>query len=64
MTFQEPSTKIMEGLIDLHHDIMFFLIVVAIFVLWLLLRIVHHFRVENIYTIRSDFTHHKTLETI
>jgi len=33
MTFQEPSTKIMEGLIDLHHDVMFFLIVVAVFVL-------------------------------
>lgn len=36
--FQDPATPIMEGIIDLHHHIFFFLIVVAIFVSWLVIR--------------------------
>jgi len=34
----------MESLIDLHHDIMFFLVLTAIFVLYMLLIIVYKFR--------------------
>jgi len=30
--FNKPATKIMEGLIDLHHDILFFLILISVFV--------------------------------
>jgi heme/copper-type cytochrome/quinol oxidase subunit 2 len=30
--FLRPATDIMEGIIDLHHDIMFFLIVISLFV--------------------------------
>jgi len=33
--FQDPATPIMEGLIDLHHHIFFFLIVISVFVFWL-----------------------------
>lgn len=36
VNFQDPASPIMEGITDLHHDIMFFLIIVVIFVLWLL----------------------------
>jgi cytochrome c oxidase subunit 1 len=36
INFQDPASPIMEGITDLHHDIMFFLVVVVIFVLWLL----------------------------
>lgn len=36
--FQEPATPIMEGLINLHHDIFFFLIIITIYVLWFILR--------------------------
>jgi heme/copper-type cytochrome/quinol oxidase subunit 2 len=35
--FQIPATPIMEGIIDLHHDIMFFLTFIIIFVLYLLI---------------------------
>jgi len=31
-TFQTPATEIMEKLVDLHHDIMFFLILIVTFV--------------------------------
>lgn len=31
-TFQDPATPVMEGIIDLHHDIMFVLIVLVIMV--------------------------------
>jgi heme/copper-type cytochrome/quinol oxidase subunit 2 len=32
INFQDPASPIMEGIIDLHHDIMFFLIIVVVFV--------------------------------
>jgi len=32
-TFQDPASPNMEGIIDLHHNIMFVLIVIVIFVL-------------------------------
>ena len=38
MSFQDPATPIMQGIIDLHHDIMFFVVVINIFVLWMLVR--------------------------
>jgi len=59
MTFQEPSTKIMEAIIDLHHDVMFFLIVIGIFVLGMIFTIVRYFGVSNSSTVRSNFTHHQ-----
>lgn len=36
--FQDPASPTMEGIIDLHHDICFFLLIVMVFVSWLLLR--------------------------
>lgn len=36
--FQDPATPIMEGIINLHHDLMFFLCVILIFVSWMLFR--------------------------
>ena len=41
--FQDPATPIMEGVINLHHDLMFFLWVVLVFVTWMLLRTLWHF---------------------
>lgn len=40
LAFQNPATKVMEDIIDLHHDIMFFLVLIIIFVTWMLLEIV------------------------
>lgn len=41
--FQDPATPIMEGIIDFHHDIQFYLIVIVIFVAWCLFSIVYEF---------------------
>lgn len=41
--FQDPATPIMEGIIDLHHDIGFFMLVILFFVLWMLARTLYHF---------------------
>jgi len=36
--FQDPATPIMEGIINLHHDLMFFICIISIFVTWMLSR--------------------------
>lgn len=41
--FQDPATPIMQGLIDLHHDIQFFLIAIFVFVLWMIFRALYLF---------------------
>lgn len=33
LSFQDPATPIMEGIVDLHHDIMFFLILIVVFII-------------------------------
>lgn len=38
--FQDPATSIMEGIIDLHHDIMFFIIWIVVGVIWIMFEIV------------------------
>jgi cytochrome c oxidase subunit 2 len=43
LSFQDPATPMMQGIIDLHHDIMFFIIFVVIFVTWMLARTLIHF---------------------
>ena len=45
--FQDPATPIMQGIIDLHHDIMFFLIVILVFVVWMLTRTLYHFHYKK-----------------
>jgi hypothetical protein len=65
ITFQTPATPIMEGLIDLHHDIMFFLVFIIVFVLYLLTVIVFYFH-ETPDSVRNTSTvsHHTRLEII
>jgi heme/copper-type cytochrome/quinol oxidase subunit 2 len=31
--FQDPATPVMQGIIDLHHDIFFFIVAIVLFVL-------------------------------
>jgi len=63
--FQDPATSIMENIIDLHHDITFFLVLVITFVLFLLLRVFFFFNANNKKTIRSlDLTHNSLIEII
>jgi len=45
--FQDAATPMMQGIIDLHHDIFFFLILILVFVLWILVRALWHFQKEK-----------------
>lgn len=47
MGFQDPATPIMEGIIDLHHDIMAIIVVVGVFVFWMLARVLWRFRASR-----------------
>lgn len=63
MGFQDSATKSMQGIVDLHHDICFFLVTILVFVLWLGVRIViafHHTR----QAVPERFNHHTNLELI
>lgn len=63
--FQMPATPIFEGIIDLHHDIMFFLVFISIFVLYLLAAVIVLFSDEESSTRNtSTVTHHTVLEII
>ena len=63
MSFQDPATPLMEGIINLHHDLMFIVIFIAIFVLWMLLRTVQLFSFRK-NPVPSNFTKHPVLETV
>ena len=41
--FQDPSTALMENIIDLHHFIFFFIIIISGLVLWMLVQIIDNF---------------------
>lgn len=63
--FQDPATSIMENIIDLHHDVAFFMVMVITFVLWMLANIYYHFNSANKKAIRSlDFTHNTIIEVV
>jgi len=63
MNFQDPASPLAQGIQDLHHDIMFFLIVIAIFVFWMLGRTIWFFNaIKN--PKPSMIVHGQTLEII
>jgi len=64
LTFQDPASPIMEGIIDLHHDIMFFLVLIIVFILWMLMRIVYYFGECRNNALPSTVSHHTTLEIV
>lgn len=64
LSFQMPASPIMEGIIDLHHDIMFFLVFISLFVLYLLLAIISLFSDTSSNRNTATFAHHTALETI
>nr|ULQ69279.1 cytochrome c oxidase subunit 2 [Eriocaulon australe] len=61
--FQDAATPIMQGIIDLHHDIFFFLILILVFVLWMLVRALWHFN-EHTNQIPQRIVHGTTIEII
>nr|YP_009316517.1 cytochrome c oxidase subunit 2 [Kappaphycus alvarezii]AOV83600.1 cytochrome c oxidase subunit 2 [Kappaphycus alvarezii] len=61
--FQDPATPIMEGIVNLHHDLMFFLCIISIFVSWMLGRTLWHFeRKQNLTPLST--THGTLIEII
>lgn len=44
--FQDPATAIMEGIINFHHDLFFFLVAILFFVIHILIRCLYFFSVE------------------
>lgn len=66
MSFQDPATIAMNNLIDLHHDIMFFLILIVLFVAYFLIRAITKFNFKNNKDdlLPSDITHNTLLEII
>lgn len=61
MGFQDPATPVMQGIIDLHHDICFFLLVILIFVIWMLARTLYHFQ-EGHNPLPEKILHGTTIE--
>jgi cytochrome c oxidase subunit 2 len=60
--FQDSASPIMEGIVDLHHDIMFFMFVISVFVLYLLVRTVMLF-----HSSKNNFlkvTHGRVIEIV
>jgi len=43
INFKDPATAIMEGIIDFHHDIQIYLIIIVTFVAWMLFSVVYEF---------------------
>lgn len=64
MGFQTPATEIMEKIVDLHHDVAFFLVLIVTFVAWMLIRIIFLFNKNNTTTLRVAFSHHTLIEKV
>ena len=60
---QDAATPMMQGIIDLHHDIFFFLILILVFVSRMLVRALWHFN-EQTNPIPQRIVHGTTIETI
>jgi cytochrome c oxidase subunit 2 len=48
LSFQDPATPTMEGIINFHNDLMFFIIAISIFVAWLLFRCIYLYSTDEI----------------
>ena len=63
ITLQDPATPVMEGIINFHNDIMFYLVMIAIFVSYLLVRCLQLFYHKN-NPIPEKFIHGTTIEIV
>jgi len=61
ITFQDPATPIMEGIINFHNHIMFFITIILVFVTWLLGRCIFLFK--NNY-MNDKWAHSTVLEIV
>lgn len=61
--FQDAATPVMEGIINLHNDIMFFLVVVGIFTGWMLFKACIGYE-ESVSVVPSKMVHGTTIEIV
>lgn len=62
--FQDPASPIISGIIHLHNNIIFYLILIAFLVCWLLLRAIYLFNAEKNKIANKKFTHSTPLEIV
>ena len=55
MTFQDPATIVMEGISDLHHDIMYFIVLISAFAFWMIFITVYTYRFNSYLQPYSQF---------
>mmetsp|Transcript_63 Transcript_63/g.159 ORF Transcript_63/g.159 Transcript_63/m.159 type:complete len:253 (+) Transcript_63:80-838(+) len=60
---QDPATPIAEGIIKFHHELIFILVFVVVFVSWMLFRILVRFNIE-VHPKPTDVVHGTTIEII
>nr|YP_010500129.1 cytochrome c oxidase subunit 2a [Gormaniella terricola]UWV18306.1 cytochrome c oxidase subunit 2a [Gormaniella terricola] len=63
LSFQDPATANMQGMIDLHHDIFFFMITIFTIVVWMGARICYWFH-NSKQAGPERINHHTQLELI
>lgn len=63
ISFQDPATPVMEGIITFHHDLLYILTVIGVAVSWVLLRATFLFYHKN-HPIPAGFTHGAVVEII
>ena len=61
--FQDPATPVMEGIINFHHDLMFYLILIVVFTSWIVFRCIYFFN-EDSNPKAEKFVHGTTIEVI
>ena len=63
INFQEPATLIMDSIIDLHHDVITFLVFITTFVIYILGRIIYQFDAQK-NNARININHNAPLEVV
>jgi|TARA_B110000971_G_C20015274_1_gene503610 cytochrome c oxidase subunit 2 len=61
--FQDAATPVMEGIINLHHDLMFFIVFICFFVMWMLGRASYLFDSSR-NPVASNTVHGTTIEIV
>lgn len=46
--FQDPATPVMEAIVNFHHDLMFYLLLIVIFTFWMCIRSIFFFEEKGL----------------
>lgn len=60
---QDPATPVAEGILRFHHDLMFVLVFVVVFVSWMLFRVLYHFN-HTVNSVPTDIVHGTVIEIV